>query len=494
MDKDECRANGGRGPCSHACQNIYGDYTCTCEKGYRVHGRTQCVILDCGTPNFSSCPPEDNKKTWSMSNEDLPLCKAVIFSCPNGTKYNAQCSLSCPLNYGLALKDPNQSWSHYQAFDFRTPSNRIMCQVELETSVFWHTQLSRYYCRRKNDPPLSIQLNNTVIDEKLPPGTLVGRLNAVDAQYNQKMVYSVHSLRGKPLFRCHGPILESSVIFKWKPNAENSYPVRIRAQDNGSPRMWIEQVFNITLLNVNDPPRSIEISKNSVYENSSIGTIVGTLTAIDDDFSQQRSSNFSWKLLTNNSGNFNVSGADVVVTKRLNYDLFRVHYITVACGDSIAFSERVLLVYVINSIDPPTLRLTGHKIPENSKIGAVVGQIEAKSERRGDMVFNLSPSGPAVQTKFVLSPSPICIHHQNAIKFNSTCFVNLTVSGHLDFEEQSEYVVQVFVKNKQSSNFKKWNLTIENVNEKPDKLDFNGMMSIPEATKSGVDFCFLLVS
>ena len=76
---------------------------------------------------------------------------------------------------------------------------------------------------------------------------------------------------------------------------------------------------------------------------------------------------------------------------------------------------------------------------------------------------------------------------------NGTIYVNLTVSGDLDYEDQTQFILQVLVKNKDNCNFKKWNIVIEDVNEKPDKLELNGPMQISESTKSVDDFCFLMV-
>ena len=470
-----------------------------CNRGYRINGLTECVLQDCGSPRFISCPRETTKLGTSKLNNHnfgkyLPLCAKIKYVCGNGTKYNARCTLNCPQNYRLALKDKKQAWSDYSAFHFDTPSNSIMCHVVSDyDTVKWHTQLDKYVCRRGNDPPLSLKLEGAHIEENQPSGTVVGRLKAVDAQHRQQIVYSAHPSNGKPIFRCRGHFLESLVTFKWKPKGENSYPVLIRAQDSGLPRMFIERHFNVTVRNVEDAPRSIEISKNSVYENATNGIVVGTLSAIDDDVSHERSSNFSWKLM-NNSQHFEIIGANVVVKKALNYDFSKEHYIKVRCSDSTRkFSETDLLIYIINSIDLPTLSLTGNKIPENSKLGTAIGQIEAKSESNSNITFILSAPNAHVQNKLALSTTPFCQHHQNASKFNTTCHVNLVVSGDLDYEDQNQYIVEVLVKNKESSNFKKWNISVQDVNEKPDKLELNGMTQIPEATKSGDDFCLIMV-
>ena len=488
-DIDECKSNEGRGPCSHKCKNIKGSYTCECNKGYFSKGGTSCTPLDCLTPQFSSCPPQ----TTLPSNAEgrLPLCSSIIASCQNGTTYNSQCTLSCAKNYKLALKATTE-WSDYKGF--HTASSNIICHATSQGAAIWHPELKDYYCRRTNDPPLAIYLAGDSIKEGMSPGSAVGRLSTSDEQDGQTMVYSVKTHEGKSLFRCNGSVLETSMIFTWYPHGQNSYPVRIRAQDNGSPPMWREQVFNISVDNVNDPPRSIEISQSWVYENASVGAIVGELSAIDDDLGNYRTSNFSWKLLGDNCGSFNITGNKIVVQKTLDYDSKKICFIKVVCADLSSSTTKEIPIYVRNLIDPPTLSLRGNSIAENSAFGSVITQITSKSESSKDLFFVISETNPNATTILGLSPRTVCEHHKNATKFNTTCYVNITVSGKLDYEEITDYTLQVYVRNDVSSNFVKWNISVENVNEKPDKLELNAMSEIPEDTRGGTDIGFFMVS
>ena len=373
-------------------------------------------------------------------------------------------------------------------------SSSIICSATSRDKTFWHAQLKDYYCRRSNDPPLAICLADVTIKERMPPGSSIGRLSARDAQDGQKMVYSVKTHEGKSLFRCNGSVLETSRMFTWYPHEQNVYAVRIRAQDNGSPPMWREEVFNISVVNVNDPPRSIQISQSWVYENASVGTTVGKLSAIDDDLGSYRTSNFSWKLLGDDCGCFSITGNKVLVQEALDYDSRKICFIKVVCADLSSSTTKEIPIYVRNLIDPPTLSLRGSSIAENSKLGTVITQITSKSESNEDLSFMISETNPNATIKLGLSPRKVCEHHKNATKFNTTCYVNITVSGKLDYEETTDYTLQVYVRNSVSSNFIKWNISVENVNEKPDELVLNAMNEIPEDTQSGTDIGFFMVS
>ncbi|XP_028410357.1 uncharacterized protein LOC114532970 [Dendronephthya gigantea] len=337
------------------------------------------------------------------------------------------------------------------------------------------------------------RLAGDIVKEGLPPGTVVGMLSSNDSQKGQNMIYFVETYTS--LFRCKGSALETTVMLTWKPRERNLYPVRIRARDNGSPPMWTEKVFNISVKNVNDLPRSIEISKNWVYENASSGTVVGELTGIDDDLGEYRTSNFSWKLLEDKTGNFIITHNKVAVRKELNYDTIQLCYIKVACSDQLSGTgTEEIPIYIINLIDPPTLDLRGHRIAENSKYGTVITQITSRSESSENLHFMISESSPKSSSKLGLSSPTMCERHRNATKFNITCHTNITVNGELDYEETSDYTLQIYVRNNDSSNFIKWNISVGNVNEKPEKLEVNKEVEVPEDIPSGIDIAFFMIS
>ncbi|XP_046847457.1 fat-like cadherin-related tumor suppressor homolog [Xenia sp. Carnegie-2017] len=482
---NECRTKGGRGPCSQYCQDEPGSYKCFCKKGYRLKYSTKCELLDCGKPQFSNCPPV----TQPTAEEDhLNICSKVNVSCLNGTKYNAECFLSCPKYYKLALKRRTIKWSDYSRFEFPNASSKIICHHLTPSIGKWHSRIDDYYCRRSNDPPMEIKLVGTSVKEKLPPGSVVGKLSTRDEQLDQDMIYSV---RNSSYFRCNGSILVTMVTLLWEASQYNSYAVFIRVQDNGMPSMWREKKFLIYVENVNDVPRDIEISRNWVYENATRGATVGVLSAIDDDLGNYRTSNFSWKLLKDKTDSFNISGSNVIVGRKLNYDVAKLFYIKVSCSDGFSSTVQNIPIYVI---ERPTLTLTGSHIAENSERGTVVTMIKVESEGDRDMKVMITESTPNATHKLKLNPDPRCVRHIKIIKYKTTCYANITVSGQLDYEVANGYLLQIYVTDGVLSNFAKWNISVLNMNEKPTELEINGLQEIAENTIGGTDIGFLMIS
>lgn len=51
--------------------------------------------------------------------------------------------------------------------------------------------------------------------------------------------------------------------------------ITVRARDNGKPRMSFDEIFIISVLDANDPPENLRLTRASLRENLPAGTIVG---------------------------------------------------------------------------------------------------------------------------------------------------------------------------------------------------------------------------
>lgn len=61
----------------------------------------------------------------------------------------------------------------------------------------------------------------------------------------------------------------------------SSISVTVRSTDSGSPALFVEKTFTISVVDKNDPPSDIALSSSSVDENVAVGTEVGTLSTTD---------------------------------------------------------------------------------------------------------------------------------------------------------------------------------------------------------------------
>jgi O-glycosyl hydrolase len=169
-----------------------------------------------------------------------------------------------------------------------------------------------------NEPPTDISLSNSSVSENQPVGTAVGTFSTTDQDAGNTFTYSLVSGTGSTdntAFTISGGILQTAAVFDFE--TQNSYSIRVRSTDQGG--LYTENVFAITVSNVNEPPTDVALSNNSVPEKLPAGTAVGTLTTTDPDAGDA----FTYSLVggTGSADNtsFTISGAALQTAAVFDY-------------------------------------------------------------------------------------------------------------------------------------------------------------------------------
>lgn len=111
----------------------------------------------------------------------------------------------------------------------------------------------------------------------------------------------------------------------------SSYSIVVRSVDSGSPSLSINASFNISVNDVNDQPRGLQLSNYKVSENAPINTIVGNLSATDEDTGQT----LSFSLADDDNGRFGLNNnGSVYKAKSTDYETNKVHYIVANVTDN----------------------------------------------------------------------------------------------------------------------------------------------------------------
>ncbi len=97
----------------------------------------------------------------------------------------------------------------------------------------------------------------------------------------------------------------------------------------GSGQM-LSAVSTITVTGTNDAPTDIELSANTIGENSANGTVVGQFSAVDLDSSDPA----TYSLIDDAGGRFAIDGSNIVVAMALDYETATSHQVTVRVTDS----------------------------------------------------------------------------------------------------------------------------------------------------------------
>lgn len=133
-----------------------------------------------------------------------------------------------------------------------------------------------------NGGPINLTLSNQSIDENSGYGEIVGVVSATDPD-GHRVYYSLVAdedekfmIVGNVLMVRQGAVLDHE--------SDGFHDVTIRAYDRFG--AYVEQGFEITVNNLPEPnraPYDLQLSSESVDENSEWGTLVGTITGLDLD-------------------------------------------------------------------------------------------------------------------------------------------------------------------------------------------------------------------
>jgi hypothetical protein len=205
----------------------------------------------------------------------------------------------------------------------------------------------------------------------------------------------------------------------------------------------------------NRPPQALQLSANTVLENSPPDTLIGTLSTEDLDLQEE----FTYSLVGERNPHFKIVGTELRTTDHyLDFEQHRESRITVRSVDLTgAFIDTPLVIQVL---DRQTviegLRLTRASVLENSPVGTVVGRVWAVGREQDEYAYELLEDD---QGNFALQGD------------------NLVVAGVLDYEVPLHHVVRVRATALQSRHDWEQTFTIALHNE----LDL-GVLEWPSAT------------
>ncbi|MCZ7660304.1 MAG: cadherin domain-containing protein [Xanthobacteraceae bacterium] len=270
----------------------------------------------------------------------------------------------------------------------------------------------------QNEAPTDISLSNSEVAENAGSGAVVGALSALDPDAGDSATFTLLDNAGGR-FAIDGTNLVVSGALDH--GTAPSHEITVRVTDSGG--MTHDETFTITVTDQNAPPTDLLLSNASVAENSTAGTVVGTLSAVDPDAGDSA----SFTLPDGAGGLFAIDGANLVVAGPLDFETGASHQVTVRVTDSVGNThDETFAVAVTDQNESPTdLLLSNASVGENSATGTVVGTLSAVDPDAGDSAsFTLPDSAGGL---FAIDGA------------------NLVTTGSLDFEAAASHQVTVRV-------------------------------------------------
>ena len=180
-----------------------------------------------------------------------------------------------------------------------------------------------------NETPTDISLSSASIAENTANGTVVGALSGTDPDASETATFSLTDNAGGR-FAVSGSnlVVANGALLNFESNTSHS--VTVRVTDSGG--STFDKIFAIGVTNSNEAPTNIALSNASVAENSSNGTVVGTLSDTDPDAGDTA----AFTLVDDAGGRFGISGSNLVVAdgSLLDFEHNSSHQVSVRVTDS----------------------------------------------------------------------------------------------------------------------------------------------------------------
>jgi gliding motility-associated-like protein len=145
---------------------------------------------------------------------------------------------------------------------------------------------------------------------------------------------------------------ENTLHLEGTPGNEDVGAERITVRATDSQGRYAEQHFRLEVINVNDAPHALNLSRNLIQENQPEGTVVGHVTTEDVDREDAHTYQFVSGEGSQHNAYFTLSNGDLISTRPLDYEVDSVLSIRLAVTDLAGASyEQIFRIKVGNEID-----------------------------------------------------------------------------------------------------------------------------------------------
>ncbi|GGJ45053.1 ExeM/NucH family extracellular endonuclease [Deinococcus roseus] len=326
-----------------------------------------------------------------------------------------------------------------------------------------------------NLAPTDLDLSGSSIAENSTAGSTVGSFTTTDPNAGDTHTYSLVSGAGSTDNAAFTLSAAGVLTINAVPDFEtkSSYSIRVRTTDNGTPGLTYEEVFTLTVTDVNEAPSNIALSSSTIDENLAAGSAVGTFSTTDVDAGDT----FIYTLVsgtgsTDNSS-FTIVGNELRNAAAFDFETKSSYGIRVRATDAGGlFFEKQFTITVNDLVEngaPTDIGLSATSINENVSAGSTVGTLSTTDPNAGD-TFTYTLVGGAGST-------------DNA-SFTITGNT-LTINASPDFETKSSYSVRIRSEDQGGLGFEKvFTISINNVNETPTDIGLSAT-SINENVSAG---------
>ena len=292
-------------------------------------------------------------------------------------------------------------------------------------------------------PPVitDIILSDSIILENQPIGTAIGTLRTIDPDdptNDGTYIYMVNN----DTFIIEKDTLKTNRELDFE--EKQVYTIQITTND-GKGRNFTKE-FDIKVGDINEKPTDITLSDSIILENSSIGTIIGTLRTIDPDDPTHDS---TYIYMVNND-TFIIEKDTLKTNRELDFEEKQVYTIQITTNDGKGRDFTKSFDIKVEDINekPTDIMLSDSIILENQPIGTAIGTFTT-----------IDPDDPTRDSTYIYMVN------------NDTFRIEkdtLKTNRELDFEGKDVYTIQITTNDGKGEIFtKEFDIKVEDINEKP---------------------------
>lgn len=318
-----------------------------------------------------------------------------------------------------------------------------------------------------NTPGKEMSLSNTSVNENSPVGLEIGILSIsnISNPITYKFIRNGLASTDTSSLKIEG----NKILVRTSPDYEvkNSYKLRIQALVED---IAVEKEFTITVKNVVETPANLALSKNTISENNTTGTTIGTLTATDPE---KGTLTYSLVPGAGDNASFSMSNNQLKINITTDFETKNSYTVRVKVTNQEGQSlEKDFSIDVLNVNEGPTnILLSNNVIDENNAIGTFVGSLSAVDpDNINTFTFSL-PANELDNESFLIEED------------------KLLIAEVTNYKNKNLYTIKVIVKDQEDLSFERnFNITVE---ENPttnviDKSLFKNIQIYPNPAKENV--------
>ncbi|KPA16237.1 protocadherin-23, partial [Candidatus Magnetomorum sp. HK-1] len=408
--------------------------------------------------NINDNPPVVDNQTLYI-NENTPnggIVGKVLYRDPDEDAQSFSI-LSGNTNFAFAIVDASGEImvNDETQLDYENGPSSFILTVRAFDGIFMDEGIIVINVKNTNDNVPLVANQIFYVDENKRDNTWVGTIVANDEDPSDILTYEILTGNTDNAFKIDSQSGKLTVNGDKKLNYENinKYELLIRVSDGTN---TVSGTVSVIINEKNDAP-TVNDQIFAVEENRPDGTVVGTVSAWDDDAGDI----LSFSISAGNANNpFRIDSNGNIIVKdpeRLNYEVLKSVDLVVTVGDGQYQAKSSIKVNIIDINDSPIIADQAFNIDEDSINTSYVGTLVSTDEDRPLNILTFNILAGNDNNAFVLHEST------GVIRVNDTSVI--------DFEKQIQYFLTVQVDDGQSRKDAQVTINIRNTNDNPPKVD-----------------------